>query len=68
MKTNRVLRIQLFALLIVAATLLAGCKQREAGSNPREGIDVIPVVSASHIAINSANAVDYQIVVQDWGM
>jgi hypothetical protein len=62
MKTNRVLRIQLFALLIVAAALLAACKPRDGGSNPREGIDIIPLVNASHIAINSANTVDCQVL------
>ena len=66
MKINRILRFQLIALLIVAATSLAGC--RDAGSNRREGIDVIPVVSTSHIAINSASTVGHQVVVQDWGM
>ena len=68
MKINRILHFQLIALLIVAVTSLAGCRQRDAGSNRREGIDVIPVASTSHIAINSASAVDFRVVVQDWGM
>ena len=68
MKINRILRFQLIALLIVAGTSLAGCGPRDAGSNRSEGVDGIPVVSTSHIAINSANAVDHRVVVQDWGM
>jgi ABC-type uncharacterized transport system auxiliary subunit len=68
MKTNRILRFQLIALLIVAAALLTGCGPRDAGSNRSEGMDIIPVVSTSQIASNIANAVDYQLVVQDPGM
>jgi ABC-type uncharacterized transport system auxiliary subunit len=68
MKTNRLLRFQLITLLIVAAALLTGCGPRDAGSNRSEGMDIIPVVSASQIASNIANAVDYQLVVQDPGM
>jgi hypothetical protein len=68
MKINRILRFQLIALLIVAATLLAGCSPRDAGSNRREGMDVIPVVSTSEIASNIANAMYYQLVVQDRGI
>jgi uncharacterized lipoprotein YehR (DUF1307 family) len=67
MKTNRILRFQLIALLIVAVTSLAGCGPREE-SKRREGIDVIPVVSTSQIATNIANAVYYQVVVQDRGI
>jgi hypothetical protein len=63
MKIYRSLRVQLITLLIVAAALLVGCMQRDAGSNRREGVDLIPLVSTSHIAINSVNAVGVQIVV-----
>jgi hypothetical protein len=68
MKINRSLRFQLIALLMVAATLLAGCGPRDAGSNRREGVDIIPVVSTSQIASNIANAVYYQVVGQDRGI
>jgi outer membrane biogenesis lipoprotein LolB len=68
MKTNRIPRFQLITLLIVAAALLTGCGPRDAGSNRSEGMDIIPVVSTSQIASNIANAVDYQLVVQDPGM
>lgn len=53
MKINRILRIHLIALVIVAVTSLAGCVQRD----PGERVDAIPVVSTSPIAINSANIV-----------
>ena len=68
MKTNRSLRFQLIALLIVAAALLTSCGPRDAGSDRSEGVDIIPVVSTSQIAGNIAKAVDYQLVVQDRGM
>jgi hypothetical protein len=68
MQINRNLRFQLIVLLIVAAVLLAGCSSRDAGSNRREGMDIIPVVSTSQIASNIANAMYFQLVVQDRGI
>jgi hypothetical protein len=68
MKINRILRLQLIALLILAAALLAGCGPRDGGSNRSEGMDVIPLVSTSHLAIDSANAVAYQVGAQYWAM
>ena len=68
MKTNRSLRFQLIALLIVVAASLTGCGPRDAGSDRTEGADIIPVVSTSQIADNIARALDDQLVVQDRGM
>jgi|GEM_PF-3135459 hypothetical protein len=68
MKIDRSLGFQLIALLMVAATLLAGSGPRDAGSNRREGVDIIPVVSTSQIASNIANAVYDQLVIQDRGI
>ena len=68
MNINRIVRLQLIVLLIVAATLLASCGPRDTGSNRREGMDIIPVVSTSQIASNIANAMYDQFVIQDRGI
>jgi hypothetical protein len=68
MKINRILRLQLIASLILAAALLAGCAPRDGGSNRSEGMDGIPLVSTSQLAVESANPVAYQIGVQYWAM
>ena len=68
MKTNRNLRIQLIALLIVAAAVLTGCGPRDTSSDRSEGVDVIPVVITSQITDNIAKALDSQLVFQDKGM
>lgn len=67
MKTNRSLRIQLIALLIVAAAVLMGCGPRDTRSDRSEGMDVIPVVITSQITDNIARALDSQLVFQDQG-
>jgi len=67
MKTNRSLRIQLIALLIVAAAVLTGYGPRDTRSDRSEGIGVIPVVITSQITANIARALDSQLVFQDRG-
>jgi hypothetical protein len=65
MKTNRILRVQLIALLIVIAISLASCTPREVGSNRSESLDILPVVIVAHITDNIARALYDQLVVQD---
>lgn len=67
MKTNRILLIQLFALLVVIIASLTACHW-DTRPNPREGIDIIPVVNAFHIAIINTNAADYRAIVPYWSM